>query len=317
MAELHKPPSGVVTLIETVNAKRKQARHGYRVPASQIGKPCLRSSFYKWRWTTPVEEIDGRLSRLFQTGDREETRMIEELDEAGITVVDLIDGKQIGVSFADGHGYGFLDGEIAGVPAAPKKVHVLECKSHSEKSFNHLVNNGVRVSKPEHYAQCQIYMGVRKRSHCIYLAVNKNTDELYDERIEFDHAFFQTLIQNSRRIVFEAFPPPKIAEDPENFQCRFCDHKAVCHHDELPEVNCRTCIYLNPIDGGQFLCSRFNVSLKRDRQEKGCSRHLYLPTLINGEQVGADLEVGWITYAMPDGSTYENREPGGNDKPEG
>lgn len=323
MAKVHKPRPSVVTLIENVNAKKKQLRHGWRVPASSIGKECLRASFYSFRWVSPLDEIDGRLARLFITGDLQEERFTDELREAGLIVVDRDhdnlddDGnpRQIGVSFADGHGYGYLDGEVAGVPEAPKKVHVLEYKTHSEKSFKQLENVGVEEAKPEHYVQMQIYMHVRKRDRALYLAVNKNDDSLFADRIPYDWKAAQIAIDNASRIVFRPDPPPRISDKPDFFVCRFCDHHAVCHEDATPLRNCRTCIFFEPIAGGSFLCQKFNVSLKRARQEKGCGRHLYVPTLINGEQIGANLEQGFIEYAMRNGETWRNLRPGTADDP--
>ncbi len=323
MAKLQKPISSVVTLIEDVNAKRKTARHGYRIPAGKVGTECLRALYYKFRWASPLQEIDGRTARIFQTGEIEEDRLIGELEDAGLIVVDEDikfdkNGKpqQIGVSFADGHGFGWLDGEIAGIPEAPKKVHVLELKSHNQNSFSQLVKQGVKGSKPEHFGQVQIYMHTRKRDRALYVAVNKNTDEIYSERIEYDFHYCERKERDAKRVVFDATPPPRVMDKPNSFICRMCDHTAICHEGARPEINCRTCIYLTPVSGGTFLCSKFNVSLNRRRQEMGCARHLFLPHLIEGEQVGADLKAGWISYAMRDGSTFENWEPGGDDQPE-
>ena len=60
-------------------------------------------------------------------------------------------------------------------------MHVVETKSHKEKSFKELVKHnplgggeGLKKSKPDHYAQCQSYMHAQGLSRCIYLAVNKH-----------------------------------------------------------------------------------------------------------------------------------------------
>jgi hypothetical protein len=40
-----------------------------------------------------------------------------------------------------------IDGVVLGVPESPHKPHLLEIKTHNEKSFNDLVKNGVAKSK--------------------------------------------------------------------------------------------------------------------------------------------------------------------------
>ena len=52
--------------------------------ASTFGNECDRAMGYQFRLAHPPEEFDGRKLRLFQTGHREEARLIAELNEAGM-----------------------------------------------------------------------------------------------------------------------------------------------------------------------------------------------------------------------------------------
>ena len=219
----------------------------------------------------------------------------------------------MGASFAHGgHFGGSLDAVAINLIEAPKTWHVVEFKTHAQKSFTDLAAKKVRESKPQHYAQMQVYMLLTEISRAIYLAVNKNTDDLYVERIELDAAFAAQLLEKAGRIIFAQNPPARINEDPAWYQCRFCDHADVCHGKQAAEINCRTCLHATPIDGG-WHCARHNKSLSEVDQRTACERHLYLPALIPGEQ--ADAGEDWVEYVFPDGAHWRdigiNKSAGG------
>ena len=79
--------------------------------ASLIGHNCDRYIWLTWRWALKPE-FKGRILRLFDTGKREESRLIEELRGIGATVwdVDPDSGDQWRVSACNGHFGGSLDG---------------------------------------------------------------------------------------------------------------------------------------------------------------------------------------------------------------
>lgn len=310
MAPLPQIKSQTIAAIEAAYEADQKPRHGYRLPPSQLGEECERKLWYGFRWVSPPVRFEGRMLRLFETGHQQEARMIADLRRIGCEVLDCDpddDTKQIGVSFAYGHAYGYLDCEILGLPDAPKTVHVGEMKSHNEKSFRDVVAKGVEKSKPLHYAQTMIYMHVRHRERGFYMAVNKNTDEEYGERIEYDFDKAVRLERKAERVVMASVPPAGISTDPEFFGCRFCDHAAVCHGRAMPERNCRTCAHLTAADGGKWVCEYRNEERDREQQEAGCGEHLWIPALVPGDQVDVDLAEGRITYALPDGRTWHNR----------
>ena len=78
----------------------------------------------------------------------------------GATVLDVDPetGRQWRVEAHGGHFGGSLDAVAIGLKEAPKTWHVAEFKTHSAKSFRDLVAKGVALSKPQHWAQMQIYM---------------------------------------------------------------------------------------------------------------------------------------------------------------
>ncbi|MBZ9973482.1 oxidoreductase [Mesorhizobium sp. BR1-1-12] len=300
--------SATVAAIYAAYEAANEPRDGRSISVSTLAEECERKLFYDFRWASPHESIPGRTLRIFETGNVEEERWIENLRMIGCEVWDRDDnGKQIMVEACGGHVRGYLDSEILGLPEAPKTIHVGEIKSHNAKSFARLLKDGVQKSKPAHYGQIQTYMYRRGRDRGIYLAVNKDTDELYAERVKLDVEFVIRLLARAQRIIDADTPPAKLHEDPAHkmaFACGWCKHKPICHEHAAPRVNCRTCLYSTPEEGGSWSCARFSKPLSADEQAAGCPAHLTLPGLVAGEQIDADEEAETVTYRMHDGTIW-------------
>jgi len=279
------------------------------IPMSLIANECERAIWYQLRWATASEVITGVKQRRFDTGNLEEERLLDDLENAGITVerVDPATGAQFRVELADGWLRGKMDGRATGVPEAPKTVHVIEIKSHNDKSFKELAKKKLKDAKPDHFAQCQAYMKAEHLTRCLYLAVNKNTDELYAERIEFDKVFADRLELKARRIVAADVAPAKLHEDPNAkaaWQCQWCPALPQCHEQRFARVNCRTCINFEFRPGAVAYCTHWNKELEYDEQQKGCDKHIYLPSLVPGEQTDANEAERTVTYTLHDGTVW-------------
>lgn len=288
-------------------AYEADAGDGFRrhLGASLIGRECERDLWYAFRWTTRHRHA-GRLLRLFETGQREEARLVANLRRIGATVleVDPDTGRQFRVEAHGGHFGGSLDGVALNLPEAPKTWHVLEFKTHNHKSFAELAAKGVRQAKPQHVAQMQVYMHLTGITRALYLAVNKDTDDLHVERLPADPQVAAGLLAKAGRIIFAALPPVGISTDPCWYQCRCCDHAALCHEQAAAEVNCRTCLHATAVDGG-WRCERHQARLSEADQRAGCPHHLYLPPLVPGQQVGAGED--WVEYQLSDGGRWRDR----------
>ena len=308
MAEL--PHAASPTRDAIFKVYEADASNGFRahLGASLIGKECERALWYDFRWTT-ASRHPGRLLRLFETGQLEEARLVRNLRRTGATVleVDPETGRQFRVQAHGGHFGGSLDGMGIQLLEAPKAWHVLEFKTHSAKSFADLVAKRVRESKPQHFAQMQIYMHLMGVARAMYLAVNKNTDDLYVERIELDPPSAEKLLAKAGRIIFAMVPPPRISEDPAWFQCRMCDHSLTCHGGTgsaaAPQVNCRTCLHATPVEGG-WRCERHQKALSEVDQRVACDQHLYLPPLFPAPQIDAGPD--WVEYQFPGGHRWRD-----------
>lgn len=308
MAPIPKPTASTVGAIYAAYEAANAPRDGRSISVSTLAEECQRKLWYDFRWASPHEVVSGRQLRLFETGNMEEQRWIDNLRAIGCEVWDRDEsGKQIMVEACDGHVRGYLDSEILGLPEAPKTIHVGEMKSHNLKSFTALKKDGVAKAKPLHYAQIQTYMYQRGRDRGIYLAVCKDNDELYAERLPLDTEFVMRLLSRAQRIIDANDPPAKLHEDPTAkmaFACGWCKHKPICHEDAWPRVNCRTCLFSAPESGGSWSCARFNKPLSIEEQQQGCGAHLTLPGLVPGEQVDADEEEGTVTYMLRTGKLW-------------
>ena len=313
MAELPPIEAPTVSAIYTaLQRNRRDEDRGY-LGMSQFGTECDRALWYGWRKVHDPEPLDGRRIRLFETGHLEEGRLVGDLRAAGMVVRDVVlqTGRQFGVWSIGGHLRGHLDGLIDGVPDAPKTTHVLECKTHNDKSFKALLKDGVAKSKPGHFSQMQFYMHFTGMPRALYVAVNKNDDQLYAERVRYDATAALQLVARAERIIRADQPPAKLHDDPAAkaaFACGWCPARAVCHDGAWARVNCRTCLHATPVvdegDAGRWHCARHDIHLTPDEQRRGCHQHRYVPGLVPGEQVDVDEGRETITYRLADGSTW-------------
>lgn len=270
--------------------------------ASAIGGECKRALWYSFRWASK-EDFDGRMYRLFQSGHLAEPRFIADLRAIGCTVWDCdpATGKQFGASHFGGHMRGHCDGVAKGIPGGGNKPHLLEFKTHSAKSFADLKKKGVREARPTHWAQCTWYMGKMNLDRALYLAVNKDTDELYSERIEFDQVEYEKILAKAESIIFATEPPPKISDDPKFYICNWCSHNAVCHGNRTPALSCRTCVHATPEreGDGRWSCAKHGPEIPLHAQRAGCGHHLPLPFLITYADA-IDAGDGWIMFQRKD-----------------
>lgn len=270
--------------------------------ASSVGKSCSRALWYGFRWAAK-EKFSGRLLRLFQTGHLAEPRFVEDLRGIGATVYDVnpATGNQYNFVDVSGHFRGNADGMAQFIPTGGKKWHLCEFKTHGSKSFATLKKDGVKKAKPEHWIQMNTYMGWSNIDRALYLAVNKDTDELHSERLEFDPVEFERTRAKAASIIFAEQPPAKISDDPKFYICNMCTFSGVCHGHQVPAVSCRTCVHTTPEreGDGRWSCAKHGPEIPVDFQRKGCGDHLPLPFLLTYADP-VDAGDGWIGFVRKD-----------------
>lgn len=308
MAALPQQESPTIAAIyRTYTEAEEKAEPRAHLGASIIGSECARQLWYGFRWCE-WPHFSGRMLRLFETGQREEARVVDNLRAVGTTVHDVDPNTSDQFRFAThgGHFGGSLDGVVLGVLEAPKTWHLLEIKTHNARSFAEVKRHGVQHAKPLHFHQMHTYMGMADLTRALYFAVNKNTDEIYVERLRYVPAIHKVNLNKALRVIKAPEPLTKIANSAQTFACKRCDFREVCHGDTIPPVSCRTCVHSTPItdrDGGRWRCNRHDNDLSKEQQLRGCDEHLYIPALIPyAEPIDAGED--WVAYRVRGADRY-------------
>lgn len=302
MAEIPKRLNDIGALIDRAHESVKQKPRAH-LGASGLGHHCERWIWLSFRWAV-LSEFPGRVLRLFRRGQLEEEQIVGDLRRIGIK----IGGDQTRVDFGC-HVSGSVDGIIeSGVPQAPNKRHVAEFKTHSKKSFDDVVKNGVEKSKPMHYAQMQLYMFGLNIDRALYVAVCKDDDTYYTERVKLDKEFAEKLVKKGHRLATEDRLPPPISTDPSWYQCKFCDAHEFCHDTKLTkEVNCRTCAHSTAKQDSTFYCERWGDTIPYHAQLDGCPSHVLHPDLVPWE-LDQDASTDLIAVYNIDDKPIKNGE---------
>lgn len=207
--------------------------------------------------------------------------------------------------FADheGHFGGSCDGMVNGLVEIFRGDFTLEgpglaeYKTHGEKSFidlagkledwrkhvtdpgkNPFTGKGLISSKIEHYVQMQVYMHYFGLKWGLYVAVCKNTDDLYIEVVQYKPELAAAYADRARQIIYAQHPPAKLSQDPSWWECKFCDFREICHRGATPHKNCRSCIYARPVANGEWMCDKYHQTVPFDFMMKGCDNWDPLPT---------------------------------------
>jgi len=309
MAEL--PPRETTTVSRLYDALEAGQESGFRrhLGASLLGGECRRALWFTFRWATRARH-SGHTLRLFRRGQLEEAQLVADLRAAGIEVQDRDPetGRQFYFSDVGGHVGGSMDAQALGLEEAPKTLHVLEFKTHNLKSFRALQDKGVKAAKPEHWFQMQLYMKWSGLKRAAYIAVSKDNDDIYLERIHYDANAADVLVAKARLVVESPTPLERISEKPEFYLCKWCNHRGVCHEGALPEVTCRSCAHSTPaLDGNaRWVCEKYQVDIPPEMAERGCHQHVYIPALVPWTQVDANPVENWVEYRLPGGECLRN-----------
>ena len=299
--EIPEPKTTISNLIDQAHQTRAEKPRPH-MGCSSLGHHCERWLWLSFRWAV-VEQFQGRILRLFRRGQNEEATIISDLRAIGMHV----SGTQRRVNFGS-HVSGSLDGTATGVPGAPRTEHVLEFKTHSLKSFNDLEKNGVGKSKPQHATQCQVYMHGTDLNRALYVAVCKDDDRIYTERIEYDKDHAEKAIAKGQRLALADRLPPPISTDSTWFECKFCAAHDFCHGSKTTkQINCRTCAHSTPTPESTWHCARWDSNIPTDDQHDGCESHVIHPDLVPWKRLEGPSD--WIAVYEIEGFAISNGEP--------
>jgi hypothetical protein len=289
MTTIPEPQNSIAAMIDAAH-EAVGDKPRIHMGASILGHHCDRWLWLSFRWAV-IEKFPGRIRRLFRRGHHEESWIVADLGMIGVEITWTGDDQQF--LKLGGHIGGSTDGIIeCGVPDAPNKRHVAEFKTHALKSWEAVAAKGVQLSKPMHYTQMQIYMHGTKIDRALYVAVCKNDDRIYTERVRYDQSHAEKAIAKGKRISTDDRIPPPCSTDPTWYECKFCAGHEFCHATNLTkEVNCRTCARATASPDGTWTCERWSgVIIPDEQQYDGCDSHVLHPDLVPWKLIPGDDE---------------------------
>jgi hypothetical protein len=234
---------------------------------SQIGRPCDRALWYQFRGFDGAE-FDGRLLLIFELGDVIEDRVVYWLKQAGFKV----EGQQNAFEAHAGFFRGHCDGIIHGVTQKP---HILEIKSANKKRFAEFKKQGVRLTAPEYWAQCQCYMGYSSLQRALVVVYCKDNSEVFTERIHFSQSDFQALESRAYSIITADKEPESLPTDHE--ACKWCEFDGPCRHGQTLQKTmwCGSCQHLK-WDGLRPTCTHPEHEFPINHWGMGCPDWLFV-----------------------------------------
>ena len=274
------------------------------IGASILGHHCDRYIWLSFHWAffyqTPNE---GRMELLFKRGQREEEYVVHNLNTIGIdTEYTLFNQADVDYGcHVKGHPDGYLPNGVGEESHSP---HNLEIKTHNRKSFDNLVEKGVKEAKPQHYCQMQLEMyGFNNILHkpcgrSLYYAVCKDDDRIYTERIALVKEEAEALIERGHRLALAEHLPDG---DPV-FECKWCPFHDFCFsHTMLPEINCRTCCHSTPKEDGTWYCEYWKDTIPTlVAQHHACDAHCIHPDLVQTWKLIPAESTDWTAcYDIP------------------
>lgn len=209
---------------------QKERGRGY-LGFSQIGDPCTRKVWYEMMH--PMKIDDARLLRIFDVGNLFEDYIVSLLRKAGLTVYDKDEnGKQFQASLMDGKIQGHCDGVVVGLPES-NEPHLLEIKSAKNSSFKQFVKDGLYKTSLRYYGQMQLYMHAFNLSRGLFVVMNKDTQELYFERVKYDKIEAQSLLEIAKHVICSDFPPERAYPKKTFYMCKMCRYNEFCWEGKL------------------------------------------------------------------------------------
>ncbi len=249
--------------IDVAMSAKQTSREPSSISASKWS-PCDRKLWLGFRMASPVH-FPAQTLRTFDIGHALEDSMVKWLESTGAKVGMREERLK--------NRYGTTLGLIDGIVVKEGEFMLLEMKTTKNKKFREWLKKGV----PDNYfAQVNLYMHASRQlsqkgnmlTKCLFVVVNKDTSEIHTEVVDYDHVYAEgQTFRVENLIASDAYPAPQ-----KDWTCSFCDHKAVCEGEVLPEINCRTCAMVS-VENGVFTCP-FGDSV--------CERHVFHPQIMEG-----------------------------------
>lgn len=187
---------------------------------SEIGN-CQRYLWIKYHYPQLKEPMSEKQAIIFENGHWVERKLIQQMRDAGR----IITGQQKEASYFDGQFKGHIEGFFENHPEYGKVP--FEIKGPNQSNFKELVKKGVKEKFYNYYVQAQINMYAHGFDKLVFIAENKDNQDLHEEVIFLDSKCIQETMEKAERILFGTIPKG-ISSRLDWFMCVNCEF----NHDE-------------------------------------------------------------------------------------
>lgn len=200
--------------------KQNETERGY-LGFSEIGNPCLRYLWIKYHYPQLKEPMSEKQAAIFENGHWVERKLIQQMRDSGI----IITGQQKEASYFDGQFKGHIEGFFENHPEYGKIP--FEIKGLNQTSFKELVKKEAKAKFYNYYVQAQINMYSHEFDKLVFIAENKNNQDLYEEVVLLDTDCVQETLNKAERVLFGPIPQ-MLSSRRDWWQCCSCQF----NHDE-------------------------------------------------------------------------------------
>ena len=208
----------VNSIIDMIEAKRA----GDNIPRQHLGLSEIGHKCPRWLWyahhNTPSKPVEGRIIRLFRTGNIIEDAIISDLESIDIEVTDR--QREVEIVNGDIVLRGHIDGIVSG--------QLLEIKSTNEKYFKQLLKVGYEKWNPKYKAQAHVYMVLCDLEECMVVVENKNDSNLYIETLKLDRDYVTKLLIDVFAAITPDTPPDRMCPDISWYESKYCKYQEFC-----------------------------------------------------------------------------------------
>ena len=215
--------------VERATAAAARLSRAY-LGASIVGHECARQIQYDW-WCVP--ELPARVRLIFDRGHAFESLILAQLTLAGFLFAPR---EALGFTALDGYFAGHADGIVTSGPDLSDAHFVYpaiwECKALNAKNFRAVVRSGFAATFPRYATQVALYQHfLDKPNPALVSCVNADSCETLHLVLPFDATRAKEAIACAQGIIDTTRAGdllPRFTGDPENFQCRICQHRRRC-----------------------------------------------------------------------------------------
>lgn len=208
----------VNSIVDMIEAKRA----GDNIPRQHLGLSEIGHKCPRWLWyahhNTPSKPVEGRIIRLFRTGNIIEDAIISDLESIDIEVTDR--QREVEIVNGDIVLRGHIDGIVSG--------QLLEIKSTNEKYFKQLLKVGYEKWNPKYKAQAHVYMVLCDLEECMVVVENKNDSNLYIETLKLDRDYVTKLLIDVFAAITPDTPPDRMCPDISWYESKCCKYQEFC-----------------------------------------------------------------------------------------